>query len=371
MSKAVPIIIPSYEPDERLNALIESLKGAALGPIVVVDDGSGEKYQKYFEDAKAAGCVVLMHEVNKGKGRALKDAFSYCIENIPDILGCVTADSDGQHTVDDIEKCVNELNRHPECLVMGCRDFSGDDVPWKSSFGNNVTKRVCKYLCGVSVSDTQTGLRAIPAQFMRELDQIKGERFEFETNMLLETKDSYKIIEVPIQTIYESKKEHQTHFRPFVDSFRIYKLFGAKFIKFTFSSLSSSIIDLALFAILCRVLKVDSAQSSQYVSLIDRILHDVTIPTTIIARVVSCIYNYLINYHLVFKSKERSSKSIIKYFSLAVVQMLLSASLVSTVVTFTKGPRLIIKMCIDTILFLISFVIQREFVFKSRKKKDK
>lgn len=355
MSKLIPIIIPSYEPDERLEPLLKSLLESELGPVVMVDDGSGDEYKKYFDAAKSLGVTVLVHEKNKGKGRALKTAFEYCLKNYPDMIGCVTADSDGQHTPNDIKKCMDVLSENENNLVMGCRNFTGDDIPWKSSFGNNVTKKVCKYLCGVSVSDTQTGLRAIPKKFMEELLAVKGERFEFETNMLLESKDSYEIIEVPIETIYESVENHQTHFRPIKDSIKIYRIFGVKFFKFVFSSLSSSGLDLLLFYLFCRMLQDDS---KIYV-----------VFATILARIISGTYNYLINYKLVFKSKEKWSKAFSRYVLLAVIQMSLSAACTTLVVNLAHWPRMFGKIVVDLTLFLISFVVQREFVFKTKRKK--
>ena len=352
MKKLIPIIIPSYEPDERLRPLIVSLNEANLGPIVVVDDGGEEKYNHYFEEAKELGCTVLVHEVNQGKGRALKDAFKYCLETYPGMLGCVTADSDGQHTPSDIEKCILALEENPDCLVMGCRDFSGENVPWKSSLGNNSTKNVCKFLCGVSVSDTQTGLRAIPSKFMAELLEVKGERFEFETRMLVKTKDNYKIVEVPIETVYDSKENHQTHFRPIKDSIKIYGIFGAIFAKFLFSSLSSSAIDMTIFTFLCWIFKGDT---KFYVAL-----------STILARMVSCTYNYLINFHIVFKSKENKGKALLRYIILAVIQMCASALLSTAGVFLTKGHELPVKIVVDVALFCISYIIQREIVFKKR-----
>ena len=102
MNKTVPIVIPSYEPDERLLSLLNDLNAAGLGPVIIVNDGSGTEYDHIFDQAEKLigenGGKLIAYRPNKGKGRALKTAFSYIAENIPDALGCVTADSDGQHT---------------------------------------------------------------------------------------------------------------------------------------------------------------------------------------------------------------------------------------------------------------------------------
>lgn len=352
----VPIVIPSYEPDERFPAILNDLAQAGMGPVVVVDDGSGDGYNTFFERAeeiiRPLGGVVLHHEVNKGKGRALKTAFSYILENMPEAVGCVTADSDGQHSAQCISRCIDALNEHPADLILGVRDFSGENVPWKSRAGNTITIWVCSYLCGVRVSDTQTGLRGIPALFMKDLLDVEGERFEFETRMLIASKDRYPIFEVPIETIYDSKENHQSHFNPFKDSVRIYKIFGAIFAKFLFSSLSSCVIDLLLFHLFCRV----------FDNVFDSALYATA--ATVAARIISGVYNYIINYKLVFKSDKGHGASFPRYVVLAVVQMAMSAGLVTFLVWLIPGvTELWLKIPVDIILFLLSFYIQRRFVY--------
>lgn len=350
----MPVIIPSYEPDQRLVPLLKALKDANIEDIVLVDDGSKDVNQHYFTMAeKEYGCIVLRHYENMGKGRALKDAFNYCLNEFPNMIGCVTADSDGQHTPEDIQKCMDALETNPTCFVLGCRDFSSENVPKKSRYGNNITKKVCSAVCGVKVSDTQTGLRAIPKAFMAELLNSKGERFEFETNMLIDSKDKYPIVEVSIETVYDSVEDHQTHFDPIKDSIRIYKIFGARLVKFLFSSLSSAVIDLILFSIFCSVFKPFDAKAIWFSGV-----------ATVCARVLSATYNYLINYHFVFQSKESKGKALAKYILLAAIQMSISAGAVNMFVYFLGAPELPIKIVVDVILFLISFVIQRALVFK-------
>lgn len=348
----IPIIIPSYEPDEKLPVLLEKLKEAGFENIVIVDDGSGEKYAPFFTQAKEQfGCRVLHHAINQGKGRALKTAFNDCLKNYPEAVGAITADSDGQHTPECIMACAQALLNHPEALIMGCRCFEGEDVPARSEFGNKCTRVVMKYLTGVVVSDTQTGLRGIPAGFMKELLTVKGERFEFETNMLMETKRlGIPIVEVPIQTIYIEENK-TSHFHPIKDSMRIYLLFG----KFMFSSLSSSVVDLILFSIFCYFLKGRQWGSISYLT-----------AATVFARILSAFYNYSLNYKVVFQSEGTVGTTLPRYALLAVVQMGLSALLVNFLYPFFGGAEVLIKIPVDIFLFFLSFVIQREFVYAKK-----
>lgn len=350
--KQIPVIIPSLEPDEKLPRLLEQLHEAGIQNIVLVDDGSGPAYAHFFEEAqKRWGCPVLRHAVNLGKGRALKTAFNYCLNTWPDAPGCVTADSDGQHTPACILKVMKALTDRPDALILGCRNFDEKDVPLRSSFGNKCTRAVFKVLVGLSIIDTQTGLRAIPTAFMKTLMHTGGERFEFESNMLIDTKEAeVPIVEVPIETVYIEENK-TSHFNPLRDSARIYAVFG----KFLFSSLSSSVVDLVLFSLFCIAL-APVVSGALYITL-----------ATVCARVISAIYNYLLNYKIVFKSRENHGMAAGKYFLLAVIQMACSAGLVSLLYALTGGfSALVIKICVDVFLFFISFQIQREFVYKKR-----
>ena len=122
------------------------------------------------------------------------------------------------------------------------------------------------------------------------------------------------------------------------------------FIKYVFSSLSSCALDLGLFALFCRLFR---GRVIAYAAL-----------ATMIARVISAIYNYCINYKIVFKSTERVSTSGVKYFALASVQMALSAALVTAGVFALPGiPETAVKLPVDTILFFISYMVQHKYIF--------
>ena len=356
----VPIVIPSYEPDERLIDLLHDLDNKAMGPVIIINDGSSEEYDHFFKEAESIitkrGGKLISYRPNRGKGRALKTAFSYISENMPDVTGCVTADSDGQHTPECIATIINALKEHPDNLILGVRQFNKEDIPWKSWFGNTLTIKVFSYVAGMKVNDTQSGLRGIPLQFMKELINCKGERFEFEMQMLLDCAGRYNLTEIPIKTVYESKDNHQTHFRPVNDSLRIYRILGKKFIKFVFSSVSSFVIDILLFYLFISFYKDDFP--GLYVTI-----------STIGARVLSAFYNYLINYKFVFKSQAARSVSLTKYALLAIIQMSLSAGIVSLFVfLLPKIPETIIKCIIDTLLFFLSYTVQQKLVFRSPKK---
>lgn len=350
------VVLPSFNPDEKMVETIKGLLKEGFDDIVVVDDGSLAEHKKFFEEAAGfEGVEVLTHEINKGKGRAMKTAFEYIAKNRAGISGVVTVDGDGQHLPKDIGRCIDLMEREKNKVILGVRDFSGKDIPWRSRFGNNLTKLVFRFACGIKISDTQTGLRAIPAEYLTFMAGIEGERYEYETNQLLCMKSSnIKTQELLIETVYLGNNE-SSHFNPIKDSLKIYKVI----FKFIASSLSSFAVDILLFTIINLLLAGMDIEAGQ------RLL-----AATAGARAVSSLVNYMMNKKIVFGSRESAASSLPRYYLLCACQTLMSYGLVWLTAEFIfhlKGSLLetFIKTVIDICLFCISFRIQREWVFKT------
>ncbi len=344
------ILIPSLNPDDNMIRLIENLRSEGFRHIVCVDDGSGEEYRSYYDRAeKEYGCDILRHCINMGKGRGIKTGLNFIRNTYPDSPGLVTVDSDGQHSIEDTVKCAKAMTEHPDSLIFGCRNFKDEGVPFKSYYGNTITRSVMKLFCGVSLSDTQTGLRAIPQELIETFVNAKGERYEYEMQQILLCKEmDIPIVEVPIRTIYIEDNKG-THFNPLTDSVRIYAQFG----KFIFASLSSFLLDIVLFSLFVRALALPFSEGERYILI-----------STVAARIISAIWNFLINRKAVFKAKTNIFRNAVKYAILAVCQLLLSAGLVTLFFRLTGFNETVIKIVVDCCLFVISYQIQREIVFK-------
>ena len=216
------ILIPSLEPDKRLPAYIRKLMESGFGHIVVVDDGSSEQYQGIFREIEEIDerITVLHHDVNHGKGVALKTGYGWIQENLKDISGVITADADGQHTVPDCIHLAEELEKGTRALYLGSRDFSLDNVPPKSRAGNRFTSVLFFLLYGKWLQDTQTGLRAFRREDLSFMIEVEGDRFEYEMNVLkFLVKENIPINRVDIKTIYNDNGSHYNIFR---DSFNIF-----------------------------------------------------------------------------------------------------------------------------------------------------
>lgn len=353
MSDEVILLIPALDPDQHLLDFLDELMKRWQGSVVLVDDGSGEAaVNDIFPAAKAmAGdaCVVVRHACNLGKGRALKTGFNEVLNRWPGAAGVITADADGQHRPEDIIKCADRLRKNPDALTLGCRDFHEENVPFKSRAGNRITRCFMRFLCGVNVSDTQTGLRAIPTAFMKSLMNVSGERFDFETNMLLEARtESVAIEEQTIDTVY-IEQNRASHFNPFTDSIRIYSLL----LKFCSSSFIGFIADIILFTLFIRAFSVLGLGAWL-----------ITV-CTVAARVLSAGINFTLNRTMVFRSRQNAGTSAVKYAILCILQMAASAALVTSAAGVFTVSTVVLKVIVDFVLFLISFQIQRSIVFKN------
>jgi len=354
--EGITIALPSLNPDEKLNKVIEGLLTEGFRDIVIVNDGSNAEHMEPFEKAQAHPEVtVLTHEVNKGKGRALKTAFAYIRENRKDIKGVVTVDGDNQHTPKDIRACAEKMVQSGE-VVFGCRDFDEPEVPRNSRIGNKTTSAVLALFCGIKLSDTQTGLRAIPYEYLELMEQVPGERFEYETEMIFALKrDRIPFQEVKIETVYIEENK-STHFDPIRDSIRIYRIIFA----FVFSSCASCLVDYLIFSVMVFALQDKLPRK------------DKLFLATLIARAISSLINYTMNRKAVFRSRSSIKNSMAKYYTLCVVQMLCSYGLVFALsYMFQAGSALeiLLKVIVDTILFFLSFRIQQNWVFAGKNDK--
>ena len=353
------VVLPSLDPDTKLLRVIDGLLQYGFADIILINDGSKPENLHYFETAAAHPEVTLIHHPsNLGKGAALKTAFRYVLENRPDAAGVVTVDGDDQHHPEDTRSCCEEMLKTGK-LILGVRDFTQPDVPPRSRSGNRITCTVFKYFVGMTLSDTQTGLRAIPRQYLAPLLAIKGDRFEYETNMLLTMKQqAIPFAEVNIRTVYIEENK-SSHFRAVRDSWRIYKLILAHFFRFTGSSLLSAVLDEGLYLLLSwAMIPILSGAALNAVSIV-------------IARIVSSLVNFYMNMRLVFRSSTKTLTALWKYAALAVPQLLAQIGLtVGICALFGIGDheavlRGIVYALVMTVLFFASFFIQQRWVFKN------
>ena len=360
----ISVVLPSLDPDEKLVAVIDGLLEYGFTDIILVNDGSKPENLHYFEDAAAQHPEIhlLHHPVNRGKGAALKTAFAWFLENRPDAVGVVTVDGDNQHHPEDTRSCALRMQETGK-LVLGVRDFDQPQVPPRSRVGNKITSGVFKVFVGMTISDTQTGLRAIPTDDIKTLITIFGDRFEYETNMLLAMKNyGISFEEVKIRTVYIEENK-SSHFHAIKDSWRIYKLILKHFFRYTISSVVSALVDNGLFALLS--------------GLLHSILtgFPLTAVCTVSARIASSLLNFYMNHKLVFESKVSVKKAMLRYYMLAIPQMAAQVLLTQGVYALLRIPdsatglRTLLYAVVMTVLYIASYMVQQRWVFSAKTSK--
>ena len=342
------ILIPAYEPDQHLPALIRSIRDAEpWATVVVVDDGSGPEYKDVFDGVRALGCHVIGYSRNRGKGFALKTGFGFIADHLPG-RNVVCADSDGQHTIVDILKVAAAVrdaagSGGAPAMVLGTRSFTGN-VPARSRFGNNATRLLFTLATGERISDTQTGLRGYPAPMLPWLRSVHGERYEYELNLLLEARQAgYAIDSVDIATVYLDHNSG-SHFRPLADSARIY----APLLKFLASSFTAFLVDTVMFLVL------NAATDSLLLAVVG-------------ARAVSSAVNFAVNRRMVFRHgrEKPAAQTGVRYFSLVLVLLAANFALIAAFEAVSLPP-LAAKILAEIALLAVSYVVQQRYLFSRR-----
>lgn len=330
------VLIPAYQPDARLVALVRAL----TVPVLVVDDGSGPEYTSVFRQAATVGAVVVRHPFNRGKGAALRTGLSEAARRWPG-TAVVTADADGQHTPTDIARVAQRLDSAGDAaIVLGSRAFTGT-VPARSRFGNAVSRTLFGIATGAPVQDTQTGLRGYPAALLDWVRSLPGDRFEYEFTVLLRARRAgIELVDVPIQTVYLDGNA-SSHFRPLIDSVRVY----APLLRFAASALLAFVIDtVALMALYAAT--------------------GWLLGSVVAARLLSASINFAVNRGAVFRAAREVPVRIaaVRYASLAA--LILAANFgVLTALVDVGVPTLAAKIVTDATLFVVSYAVQRAVVF--------
>ena len=334
-------LIPAYMPDEKMIDVARELHDEGF-EVVIVNDGSPEQYDSIFDSA-ARYAGILRHESNRGKGEALKTGLRYIrmYGKAPYIV--VNADADGQHKTEDIIRVAELAAVNRSSLVLGSRKLEGK-VPFKSRAGNAITRLVYRLSTGSTVYDTQTGLRAYSEKLIDRLIEIKGSRYEYEMNMLMELpREGYEIKEVWIDTVYIDNNT-DSHFDPVKDSAKIYK----EILKFSASSLLSFGVDYGLFCLL-------SALTGSLVF------------SNILARIVSGTVNFTLNRKIVFQSQSNIAAAAIKYIALALFILVCNTLVLKGLTSFGLAAYLA-KIITEAILFIFNYLVQHSLIFRKEGK---
>ena len=209
------VVIPAFQAAGTIGALVRRVKQEGFD-VMVVDDGSRDRTAFV---ASEHGAFVISHLRNQGKGCALRTGFEHALRAGFD--GVVTIDSDGQHDPQEIARLVREAEFQHAGLVLGNRMANGASMPSARRWTNTVMSAVLSALVRQEIPDSQCGFRVIRREIL-EAVPLRARRFDIESELLLGAAAlRWKIISVPVRTIYQ---QHPSHIRPLRDGLRFVSL---------------------------------------------------------------------------------------------------------------------------------------------------
>ncbi len=335
-------LIPAYEPDWKIFTVLKECLETGIR-CIVVDDGSGSRFDSIFENLPPE-VMLLRFPENRGKGAALKAGLRYIEEHFKGEYSIVTLDCDGQHQVRDALRLLRAAEKERGSLFLGSRRQSRSS-PLRSRIGNAITRAVFSLISGTRIYDTQTGLRAFTERLLPRLLEIRGDRYEYEMNMLLLlAREKLTIREIPIETIY-FENNRGSHFDSLKDSIRIY----GQIFRFGMSSLFSFLLDFSLYSLLLGLFGLPAVLAYG------------------LARLVSAGVNFSINRRLVFHSEKGLLRSAARYALLAAGILLLNSIILSALLMGLHMHPFPAKLLTELLLFSFSYLVQQRLIFSDRK----
>jgi len=208
------VVIPALDAEQTVGGLVRrSIE--QVRDVLVVDDGSSDRTG---DEAAMSGAIVLRHEVNRGKGAAIKTAFEYAILHEFDAV--ITLDADGQHLPEDIPKLLHALSATGADLLIGSRrHLFGEMVP-RRRMANKFSSWAISVGSGARVDDSQSGYRLYSARLMKSLP-LRSSGFDMESEVIVRAaRNHLKIAMVPIELGFVDGLQ-TSHYRPIRDTLRI------------------------------------------------------------------------------------------------------------------------------------------------------
>ena len=330
------LILTAIAPDENLLSLLKAFRNANdIVPLVICREGSGEI---------PAGIKVISTEGTGGKGGAIRRAFEYVRDELPECGCIIRAEANGAYDYPDIMHINRVVKRHWGTLVLGKRRYS-NGLSLLCRTRNAIIRNLFAVASGRNVHDVETGLRGFGRELLDRFIAVEGDSHEYEVNILMHaSSENVKLMEVDIEAVFPLKMDpYSKHIRQWI---KVY----ACVMKFALSSLISFLID--IFTLL------------GLNSLLDG-MHEVAALVISVgtARIISSVVNFYVNHYVVFKSKEPVKEAMLKFGGLQVIIMFASYALMHIMNIILNVPLAVSKVVSDTALFIVSFIVQGKFIY--------
>lgn len=233
--KGTVVIIPAYNEERTIVAVISTVCAAAPERIIIIDDGSrdgtADQVQALIDEGQLSCALELIrHASNQGKGIALTTGIARAITVGAQRI--VTIDGDGQHDGSDLPRLEMVALRDSNAVVIAARLHERDHAPPLRRFANKVADFWISWACGQRINDTQSGFRLYPAALVSNLTcALQVRDFAFETGLLIAAVRAGACVQtVPIATHYVTNGR-SSHYRPWLDTWSIIRLVGAELLR--------------------------------------------------------------------------------------------------------------------------------------------
>jgi glycosyltransferase involved in cell wall biosynthesis len=218
----IAVLIPAYNAAASLRGVIEGIK-EYVPSILVVDDGSTDATA---EIALAAGVHVLGHQINRGKGVALRTGFWFLLHQ--GYRAIITMDADGQHDPSYIPLFIDAYKKGKGDIIIGSRAAEFHAMSWLRRFWNRLGVKAVSKLIGTPLTDTQSGYRLIKAEVLQGLP-LRAAGYEVELELLIKAcKRGHRVVEIKVTTLYIDGRP-SSHFRPVRDTWLVCRTFLQEF----------------------------------------------------------------------------------------------------------------------------------------------
>lgn len=205
------VVIPTYNEVNTIGYIVRNLTERGFR-VVIVDDGSQDQT---VIDANKYGAELIVHSMNVGKGRCIREGLEYALENECDIV--VTMDGDGQHDLQEIDKFIDEYKRSGADIILGSRMNNPKKMPFIRRYTNIFMSFIISLILGKEIDDSQCGYRLLSRNGIEKMS-LRTTKYEIESEMLLEAKrHNLQIASIDIDSIYRGES---SQINPFFDTLR-------------------------------------------------------------------------------------------------------------------------------------------------------
>lgn len=189
------VIIPVYNESKTILEVIRRVKEVSFEKeIIVVDDCSTDGTSDLLR-TNGEGLKLLFHEINQGKGAAIRTA-------LPHITGEITIiqDADLEYRPSEYPQLIAPILNGVADVVYGSRFQGGTHrvLYFWHAVGNKIITTLSNMLTDLNLSDMETGYKVFRSEVLKAM-KIESNRFGFEPEVTAKiAKMGCRIYEVPI-----------------------------------------------------------------------------------------------------------------------------------------------------------------------------